>query len=90
MDYEEFDELEEGLGRVHAQWRRENPTGGVEQGEETNLEFQIGGSNTSGERNYVLPEAEGKGHYVGCVLNVHNLRGTDRWNWYGEGTTWSL
>ena len=54
MDYEEFDELEEGLGRVHAQWRRENPTGGVEQGEETNLEFQIGGSDTSGERNYVL------------------------------------
>ena len=54
MDYEEFDELKEGLGRFHAQWRRENPTGGVEQGEETNLEFQIGGSNTSGERNYVL------------------------------------
>ena len=90
MDYEEFDELKEGLGRFHAQWRRENPTGGVEQGEETNLEFQIGGSNTSGERNYVLLEAEGKGHCVGCVLNVHNLRGTDRWNWYGEGTTWSL
>jgi hypothetical protein len=54
VDYEEFDELEEGLGRFHAQWRRENPTCGVEQGEETNLEFQIGGSDTSGERNYVL------------------------------------
>jgi Protein of unknown function (DUF2961) len=87
VDYEEFDELKEGLGRFHAQWRRENPTGGVEQGEETNLEFQIGGSNTSGERNYVLLEAEGKGHYVGCDLNVYNLRDTDRWNRYGEGTT---
>jgi hypothetical protein len=85
VDYEEFDELEEGFGRFYAQWRWENPTGGVEQGEETNLEFQIGGSNTSGEHNYVLLEAEGKGHYVGCVLNIHNLRETDRWNWYGEG-----
>ncbi len=85
VDYEEFDELEEGLGRFHAQWRRENPTDGAEQGEETNLEFQIEGENLSGEGNYVLLEAEGKGHYVGCVLNVHNLRETDRWNWYGEG-----
>jgi hypothetical protein len=85
VDYEEFDELEGGLGRFHAQWRRENTTDGVEQGEETNLEFQIEGENLSGEGNYVLLEAEGKGHYVGCVLNVHNLRETDRWNWYGEG-----
>ena len=29
VDYEEFDSLEDGLGRFHAQWRRENPTDGV-------------------------------------------------------------
>ena len=86
VDYEEFDELEEGLGRFHAQWRRENPTEGVEQGDESNLEFLLfKGENTSGEGNYTILEAEGKGHYVGCVLNVHNLRETDEWNWYGEG-----
>jgi hypothetical protein len=32
VDYEEFDTLEEGLGRFHAQWRRENPTDGVGEG----------------------------------------------------------
>ena len=85
MDYEEFDELEEGLGRFHAQWRRENPTEGVEQGEQSNEEFLFGGHNLSSEGNYTVLEAEGKGHYVGCVLNVHNLRQTDQWNWYGEG-----
>src|SRR5919112_1734389 len=86
VDYEEFDELEEGLGRFHAQWRRENPCDGVEQGDESNLEFLLfKGENTSGEGNYTILEAEGKGHYVGCVLNVHNVRETDEWNWYGEG-----
>jgi hypothetical protein len=85
VDYEEFDELEEGLGRFHAQWRRENPTDGQDQGEQSNEEFLFGGQHPSGEGNYTILEAEGKGHYVGCVLNVHNLRQTDQWNWYGEG-----
>jgi len=85
VDYEEFDELEDGLGRFHAQWRRENPTEGVEQGSESNMEFLFEGENLDGEANYTILEAEGRGHYVGCVLNIHNLRETDRWNWYGEG-----
>lgn len=33
----------------------------------------------------MLLEAEGRGHYVGCNLNVTNLRLTEQWNWYGEG-----
>lgn len=85
VDYEEFDELEEGLGRFHAQWRRENPCDGVEQGEQSNEEFLFGGTNIGGEGNYVILEAEGWGHYVGCFLFVHNLRQTPQWNWYGEG-----
>ena len=85
IDYEEFDELEDGLGRFHAQWCRENPTIGVEQGEQSNEEFLFGGQNIGGEGNYTILEAKGKGHYVGCVLNVHNLRDTPQWNWYGEG-----
>jgi hypothetical protein len=48
-------------------------------------EFLFGGENVTGEGNYTILEAEGRGHYVGCVLNVHNLRETNRWNWYGEG-----
>jgi hypothetical protein len=85
VDYEEFDELEDGLGRFHAQWRRENPTDGAEEAGQSNEEFLFGGENASGAGNYTILEAEGRGHYVGCVLNVRNLRETSQWNWYGEG-----
>lgn len=85
VDYEEFDELEDGLGRFHAQWRRENPCHGVGQGDETNEQFEFEGTNIGGADNYVILEAAGKGHYVGCILNVHNLRETVQWNWWGEG-----
>jgi hypothetical protein len=85
IDYEELDKLEGGLGRFHAQWRRQNPTGGEPEGEQSNEAFLFGGENIGGEGNYVILDAEGRGHYIGCVLNVHNLRDTQRWNWYGEG-----
>jgi hypothetical protein len=85
IDYAGFDALGEGLGRFHAQWRRENPTRGVGQGSQSNREFLLGGENKTGEDNYTILEAEGRGHYVGCVFNVHNLRETSDWNWYGEG-----
>jgi hypothetical protein len=85
IDYEEFDSLEEGLGRFHAQWRRENPCQGVDEEGQTNEEFLLRGENLTGQGNYTILEAEGRGHYVGCVLNVHNLRDTQQWNWYGEG-----
>ena len=85
VDYEEFDELDDGLGRFHAQWRRQNPSDGVEEVGQSNKEFLFGGENIGGEGNYTILEAEGRGHYVGCVLSVHNLRETNQWNWYGEG-----
>ena len=85
IDYEEYDELEEGLGRFHAQWRRQNPTDGVPEDEQSNETFLFSGENIGGESNYVILDAQGRGHYVGCVLNVHNLRDTHKWNWYGEG-----
>jgi hypothetical protein len=85
IDFEELGELEDGLGRFHAHWRREDPTDGVGQGDATNPEHLFGGENTTGDGNYVILDAEGRGHYVGCVLNVHNLRRTADWNWYGEG-----
>ena len=71
IDYEECTLLPEDQGRFHAQWRRENPTR-VEQINEINL---------TGEDNYVILEAEGKGHYAGCVLGIDNIAG----GWYGEG-----
>jgi hypothetical protein len=76
IDYEEWNETDASLGRFHAQFRRENLTQAVDQpaGLWT-------GQNIGGEENYVILEAEGKGHYVGCLLNVDNVTG----GWWGEG-----
>jgi hypothetical protein len=42
--------------------------------------------NIDGKENYVILEAEGTGHYVGCVLSVHNIDPTlDGLTWWGEG-----
>lgn len=85
IDYDAFDALEDGLGRFHAHWRRECPTDGQEQGERSNAEYLFEGKNTTGDGNYVILDTQGRGHYVGCVMNVTNLRHTEAWNWYGEG-----
>lgn len=85
IDYEAFDELEDGLGRFHASWRRQNPTNGITQRDMTNGEYLFSGKNTTGEGNYTILDTVGRGHYVGCVLSTTNLRGTEQWNWYGEG-----
>lgn len=85
VDYEEYESLPPDQARFHAQWNRENPTDGISDQGMKNKEFQFGGKNTTGEGNYVILEAEGRGHYVGCNLNIHNLRFTNKWNWYGEG-----
>jgi len=85
IDYEAFDRLEDGIGRFHASWHRECPTGGIEQGDLTNGQFLFEGDNTTGDGNYTILETKGRGHYVGCTFNVTNLRHTEAWNWYGEG-----
>jgi len=87
VDYELYEGKEEvrGMGRFHAQWRRENPCRGIEHPEKTLHEPGFKGYNLTGKDNYIILEAEGKGHYVGCVLNIENLGKPLEWNWYGEG-----
>ncbi|HHY83347.1 MAG TPA: DUF2961 domain-containing protein [Clostridiales bacterium] len=85
IDYEELQEIDGDQLRFHAQWRRQCPTDGIDDKSVDNAIYEFGGKNTTGEGNYVILEAEGSGHYVGCNLNVHNLRHTNEWNWYGEG-----
>ncbi len=41
-------------------------------------------ANLSGERNYVILEAEGRGHYVGCNLGIDVFERQVN-DWYGEG-----
>jgi Protein of unknown function (DUF2961) len=88
IDYEAHERLDDDLLRFHAQWRRQNPCDGLPAeaaAELSNDDFEFGGKNIGGEGNYVILEATGRGHYVGCNLNVTNLRQTAQWNWYGEG-----
>jgi hypothetical protein len=87
IDCEEWSEPPEDLGRFHAQWRRENPCDGTSDEGMSSHTFQHAGINLSDEGNYLILEAEGHGQYVGCNLNVHNLRldRGDGENWYGEG-----
>lgn len=100
VDYEQYADSAQvdGLGRFHAQWRRQNATDGWDYAAEAggsggrlgpregyNRQLLFEGENTDGAGNYVLLEAAGQGHYVGCNLNIHNLRQTTAWNWYGEG-----
>ncbi len=50
--------------------------------------FALGGpwqdANLSGERNYVILDVRGSGHYVGCNLNVDVFERQVN-DWYGEG-----
>jgi hypothetical protein len=88
IDYEAHERLDDDLLRFHAQWRRQNPCDGLPEAAASGMsndEFEFGGQNIGGEGNYVILEAAGRGHYVGCNLNVTNLRQTEKWNWYGEG-----
>ena len=87
VDFERFDELEAELGRFHAYFTRENPTAGDLQEPASNRDFLEEGINLTGAENYTLLEASGRGHYVGCVLTVHNLRDTLRGTGTARATT---
>jgi hypothetical protein len=88
IDYEKHLAIPDEMLRFHAHWRRDNPCEGIPPdiaASMTNKDFQLEGKNTSGEKNYVILDARGRGHYVGCNLHITNLRMTREWNWYGEG-----
>ncbi len=78
VDYEQYDQLEGETGRFHAQWRRENPTTVLAPDAENDQKHRL---NLTGKDNHVVLEAEGRGHYVGCHLDV-DLPGP---GWWGEG-----
>ena len=85
VDYETYETLSDRYLRFHACWNRQNPCTGMDERGVTNEAFAFSGRNTTGKDNYVILEARGEGHYVGCHLDIHNLRITKEWNWYGEG-----
>jgi D-arabinan exo alpha-(1,3)/(1,5)-arabinofuranosidase (non-reducing end) len=90
IDYEEYDSPPEDVGRFHAQWRRQNPTDGWGRDHESfadDPEYRgevWNTANQAGEGNYVILDARGRGHYVGCNLNVDCFQ-REKNDWYGEG-----
>ena len=86
VDYEQYDALPADALRFHAQFRRENPTQGISpEDTESLLNWTFFGDNKDGAGNYTILEAEGRGHYVGCNINIHNLSQNDLHDWPGEG-----
>lgn len=86
IDYEQHESIPEDMLRFHAKWHRECPTEGMDEKScETHNAWCFGGKNTSGDGNYTILEAKGRGHYVGCNLNIHNLCTSTLWDWPGEG-----
>lgn len=96
IDYEEYDRLEANCGRFHAQWRREYDTNGWALRDRHVFDEKAGPpepewypkvwttKNETGEDNYIILEAEGKGQYVGCNLNIDCFERQCN-DWYGEG-----
>ena len=81
IDYELYRRpLPEDMGYLHAQWRRENPCRGWAPDVQVNSP-QTNATNLTGSGNYVVLEAEGSGHYVGCNLSVAHFQAS----WWGEG-----
>ena len=84
IDYELYDKpLEDDVIYFHTQFRRENPCNGwgheiwVNK-PESNI---INTERLAWTNNYLILEAEGMGHYIGCNLSVSNFQGS----WWGEG-----
>ena len=65
----------------HAQWQRALPTPGWDPAVLVNTRESDSVPNLTGETNYVILDAEGRGHYIGCNLAVANFQGS----WWGEG-----
>ncbi|MGI8924788.1 MAG: glycoside hydrolase family 172 protein [Fimbriimonadales bacterium] len=90
IDYDEFEASDTDL-RFHAQYRQEYPTtvdGGTLISRGKAYWSQMGVENLSGEGNYLVFEAQGSGHFVGCNLSVENIdiaMETGATTWWGEG-----
>ena len=84
IDYELYDQpLDDDVAYFHAQFRRENPCDGW--GHEIRVNTPeaniVNAERLAWDNNYLILEAEGQGHYIGCNLSITNFQGT----WWGEG-----
>jgi len=80
VDYTELASLPPDLGRFHA-WYNHALTEALPDGENEWSVLGEQGKNTTGDRNYLIADIMGKGHYVGVNYYVDNPSVM----WYGEG-----
>ena len=82
IDYELYKQrLPEETLYFHSSWNRESPCNGWGDNLQVNSPEVNYVPNLLGEENYVVLDAEGSGHYVGCNLSVTHFQGS----WWGEG-----
>jgi Protein of unknown function (DUF2961) len=82
IDYEKHQSLPEDLGYFHAQYRQETPTRGWTAEWKANGEDLVDDKpNLDAKDNYVILEAQGRGHYVGVAHSIQQNQG----DWWGEG-----
>lgn len=93
VDYEAYTDntnLTNDYAYFHAQWRRVNPTDGWADHTlwwEDNPQAMKDAwetPNLDGKSNYLILEAQGRGHFVGCHVDIDNFR-REANAWYGEG-----
>ncbi len=80
VDYETYPQAPDSSLRFHAQWRQERFTA-----PDCELTTAAETPNLTGAGNYVILDAEGRGHYVGCLLNIDHVHPIPNFPWFGEG-----
>lgn len=82
IDWEKHKSLPENVAYFHAQYRQATPAKGWTTNWKYNGDPEINNKeNVSGEGNYVILEAEGKGHFIGVTHSIIQNQG----DWWGEG-----
>ena len=78
-----YDSLPDNFAYAHAEFRRANPFDGWGSKVEVNSPEAniVNKGRDAWDKNYVILETKGRGHYIGCNISVTNLTGT----WWGEG-----
>ncbi len=82
IDYQKHRSLPDNVAYFHAQYRQAAPNKGWTADWQQNGEDKVNNKeNLRGEGNYVILDAEGRGHYVGVTHSILQNQG----DWWGEG-----
>ena len=82
IDWQKHRDLPQDIAYFHAEYRQSTPTPGWTPDWKLNSDAKVNNApNEIGDKNYVIVEAEGKGHFVGVTHSILQNQG----DWWGEG-----